>query len=134
MHNTPRTSCSSASMKTYCMVYALLAKGFFKGKSGFKKLISSLTHVVPDDRRDGLNNLKLTHLQNPHSVPFAYLAKPSPHLISALGCVEFGDRQAVCVSVMGQHGVCKGGCSSVHKRSRHKCFIQDRKQRSLSLG
>lgn len=65
---------------------------------------------------------------------FADSSKPSLDLISAPGCVEFGDRQAVCAPMMGQHGVCKGGCSSVHRRSRYKSLISDRKQRSLSLG
>lgn len=71
-----------------------------------------------------------TNMNNsPNWLPFSDQAKPSLDLISALGCVEFGDRKCACL-----WWVCKGGCCRVHIRLRHKYFIQDRKQRSLSPG
>lgn len=77
--------------------------------------------------------LNLTQCLNPHRVASADSSKPSLDPIPAAGCVEIGDRQAACASVMGQHGVCKGGCSSVHRRSRYKSLIYKSGNKGASL-
>lgn len=79
------------------------------------------------------NCIAPTH-NNSHGVPFADLDEPSLDLISAWGCIKFGDRQTVFMSAMEHHSVLKGGRSSVRRTLTHKCFILNRKQSSLSLG